>query len=108
MYKLIAAPLLGLAALCVLAVPQRASAETRFGVYLGAPAYAPAPAYSAPYYTQPYTYAAPAYGYSYGYYGQPGWRDDYRWREHREHEWREHERREHREHEWREHHRDRW
>jgi hypothetical protein len=99
--KLIQLPLFALIGVLVLGAAQHASAETRFGVYLGAPAYNynPAPQY----YSQPY--AAP---YSdYGYYEEPRWRDDHwrREREHREHEWRERERREHerREHERREH-----
>jgi len=104
-------------AVLILSWPQRAAAQTRFGVYIGSNGYGYAPysGYASPYYGQPYNYAPyGAYGSGYGsYYGNDGWRDrdgDRRWRreeEHREHEWREHE---HREHEWREHdrHRDRW
>jgi hypothetical protein len=97
--------LLALIVMLVLGGTQRASAETRFGVYLGAPAYnyALAPPYASPYYGQQYAAPYEAYGY-----GEPRWRDDNwrREREHREHEWRERERREH---ERREHHyRDRW
>lgn len=115
MFRFIGLPLLGLAGVLLLSLPQSAAAQTRFGVYVGSGnGYAPYSGYTSPYYTQPYNYAPyGAYGPGYGaYYGDDDrWRDR-RWRreeEHREHEWREHERREHehREHERREHDR-RW
>lgn len=95
-------------AVLILSLPQRAAAETRFGVYIGSPGYGYAPysGYASPDYAQPYNYVPyGTYGSGYGaYYGDDGYRDrDRHWRrdeEHREHERREHE---HREHERREH-----
>ena len=106
------------AGLLAFAAPRQASAETHFGIYVGAAprVYAPAPVYdygynydpyADSYYNYPapvYSYPAPAYvsPYSYGYNYGYGYRDR-GWREHERHEMRERQR--HAEHEWREHNR---
>ena len=102
MLKKIGFPMLGLAAMLMLAPLPKASAGVRAGVVVGGPAYA-YPSYPDPYaypYSYPnyyaypaYPYSAPSYVYPYGGY----WRDHDRheYRERREHEWREHERHEH-------------
>ena len=87
MLKKVGIPLLALASLLMVVPVQKANAAVRFGVVVGAPAYAypayPGPyAYPPPYYNAYPSYVAPAPGYVYGY---GGWRGN-EWREHREHE----------------------